>query len=152
MKTLLILLSIISFLSCDKKADLPAAPTTGKYYFSFYEYATLSTNEQVEVPQQISLLYIWKSDNKDFTFKNIRDLGYAFDQISNKSIKYDYISINLYSEIGDLLPGKYFVMALTDNTYPKYRYSYTNFEIIAGKVTSIKKIFVGRISLDYEIW
>lgn len=142
----------ILFSACSKKDSTPEK-TTGTYTFMATYNKSLTTGQVVQERQPLAFLFIWKADNRDFEIKSVLDLGYAFDKISQTSLKYDFVISNPSTESGELLPGRYFIYIVTGaDAFPRNMYSYTYFDIKAGQLTQIKKVFRDQNNFAYESW
>jgi hypothetical protein len=155
MKFFLVLTLYISFASCSKKSDSTPIIPKGTYTFKTTYKKTLPTGQIEEELQPLAILLIWKANKKDFVIGTHSDLssGYLLDNNSNKSFKYDEAIVKPGVESRDLLAGRYFMFISTGiDEFPFGMYSYTYFDIRAGEVTQLKKVFKTRKSYTYESW
>ncbi len=154
-KLLLPIVCLFLLSSCGKDEEVTKTeiPTKQGVKLSFTDNRTLTTGEVIEEAYKMHLVTIWKEKGRDYEFKSIFDLEYAYDNIEKKSIKYDYGYLDIYSKTIDLPEGKYFINVITDDKgYPEFGHSSTHFTVEKGKYLELKKNISNMTSLNEAEW
>ena len=153
MKKLLFALLLILCFSCTKKeAEQPYTPTG--FSVEVKQATKLSTGQVIESDAKC-LIFVWKSDGKDFDLTKHADMmqGYVLDKNTGVSYKYDYAEQNIMSE--KVSVGRYFVYVqrTNDGDNSQLAYSYTYFEVKDKEMTMLKKSFTTHVTRgSYEDW
>jgi hypothetical protein len=109
-----------------------------------------------EEKASVAMIHVWKSDNRNFHINSVGAAidGYATDVITDRLVSAYYTSLSSPA-FERASPGKYFVFVMLDDSPAsgKFAYSYTSFEVVQGKETSLKKTFTSRVvNNEYEEW
>lgn len=150
-----LLLFAIAFFACSKN-DKKELDVKSGFIIDIKTNSSLSTGQIISNPSSIGVIHVWKADSKNFEISSSSDAiqGYAFDKISQTSIKSDYTSFSSHFT-SQVLPGKYFVYVTLDGSedYGKFAYSFTTFEVAKGEIATLTKTFTTkRVSLSFEDW
>lgn len=142
MKKLMLLFSLLAFtVACSSDDEISATTNEGTLFFTSYEKYKLSTGEEQERKIKVAAIMIWNADGKDFDFvKSNSDIlkGFVWDNISNQSYKYNYVTMYTDTYSLKLKPGKYAIFVQYDKD-KGYDQSYTHFEVKSGEMTDLKK-------------
>jgi hypothetical protein len=115
-----------------------------------------STGQIIENPAPVSIIHVWKANNKQFEIIKVSDAvdGYATEMTSGRLESASY-HLRGSSVSQRTTEGKYFVFLMLDESpsIGKFAYSYTTFEVIKGEKTTLKKTFTSRVGNTlFEDW
>lgn len=157
-KHLLLLLSVITFLSCSK-SEGESTPIESKagYIIHVKRNSKLSTGEIVANYTKAAAVHVWKAEERSFSIASLTDAinGYAFDNVTKASVKSDYTYISTSDVSQNVDPGKYFVFVVLpeQSSGGSFAYSHTVFEVRKADVVTITKIFsTSTKPLTFENW
>lgn len=156
MKRILLMLIVLSigFVSCSKdNSQVEDKTKTGSLGLKFTKSKTLTSGGKVEENFAVTIVQIWKADNKELIWAGYGHGQYATEVGTNNSFKADYQYANLDVKNITLPVGRYFIAIMTDlSDGPKAAHSYTNFNIKEGENTLIAKNVTDMKFFSYSPW
>lgn len=151
----ILLIAVLFVVGCSKDDDPEPEIRTQGFSIEVKKNERLSTGEIKAQSANISVIHVWKADNKNLSIKSTTDAikGFAFDNSTSQSVKSEYTYFSSYA-FENVDPGKYFVFVrLGNDPGVSFAYSYTNFELGAGSAAQLKKTFTTKaIPGSYEEW
>ncbi|HMR18389.1 MAG TPA: hypothetical protein PKA53_03735 [Sphingobacterium sp.] len=153
MKKLFFVLLLFTFVACSKDKENSVEDTTGTVTLKFVKNKTLSNGSVVEENFKMSVVQVWKADNKELKWGGTGDGEYALEESTGSVFKADYQYSNLDLKNISLPAGKYFVAAVSGLIEsPIAAHTYTHFNVKKGENVIVQKNVTGMKFYSYNAW